>query len=40
MLEASEPVTIEIEPAAPGRSYLVDFPAARFRKPDDGDHAA
>ena len=39
MLEVSEPVTIEID-AAPGDPTVVDFPAARFRKPDDGDHAA
>lgn len=39
MPEVNEPATTEID-AAPGDPTVVDFPAARFRKPDDGDHAA
>ena len=38
MLEVSEAVTIEIDPA-PGDPTVVDFPAARSPNADDGDHA-
>lgn len=42
-LETSAPVAIgfDAEPdQEPGDPTVVDFAAARFRKPDDGDHAA
>jgi hypothetical protein len=40
-LETSAPIKIDAEPGqAPGDPTVVDFPAARFCKPDDGDHAA